>query len=111
MKTFNKYAVVFGMIAITNFTSCKREYLDSPPETSVSAETSFDTPARVNGQLLSIYSALKSGTFYGGRYQVYGDIRGEDFIADDNNLVTGYDVWTLNLANNSTSVKGVWQQP
>jgi hypothetical protein len=111
MKTLNKYAVVFGMIAITNFTSCKREYLDSPPETSVSAETSFDTPARVNGQLLSIYSALKSGTFYGGRYQVYGDIRGEDFIADDNNLVTGYDVWTLNLANNSTSVKGVWAQP
>jgi len=110
MKTLNKYALVLGMVAVTNFTSCKREYLDSPPETSVSAETSFDTPARVSGQLLSIYSALKAGTFYGGRFQVYGEIRGEDFIADDNNLVTGYDVWSLNVANNSTSVKGVWAQ-
>ncbi len=111
MKNFNKYIIAAGLVSMASFSSCKKDYLNSPPETTISDVTSFDTPDRVTGQLLSVYSAMKSGTFLGGRYQVYGDVRGEDFIADDNNLVTAYDVWTLNLANNSTSVKGAWAQP
>ena len=110
MKKLNKYLLAAGFAAVTIFPSCKRDYLTSPPETSIADATAFDTPARISGQLLSIYSALKSGNFYGGRYQVYGDIRGEDFIAEGTNLVTAYDVWILNLANNSTSVKGLWSQ-
>ena len=110
MKKLNKYLLVLGMASAASLFSCKKDYLNSPPETSVADATAFDTPARVNGQLFSVYSALKNGNFYGGRYQVYGDVRGEDFIAEGTNLVTAYDVWALNLANNSTSVKGVWAQ-
>src|ERR1051325_9882661 len=98
MKRFNKYLLVLGMASVTGFTSCKREYLNSPPETSISDATSFFTPARVANHMLSIYAALKHGNFYGGRFQRYGDVRGEDFIVDDNNLVVAYDVWSLNLA-------------
>ncbi len=109
MKKINKYILAFGIFA-AGLPSCKKDYLNSPPETSISDVTAFDTPARISGQLFSIYGALKAGTFYGGRYQVYGDIRGEDFIAEGTNLVTAYDLWTLNVANNATSVKGVWAQ-
>jgi len=42
---------------------------------------------------------------------VYGDIRGEDFLNETGNLVTGADVWSLNPAGTSTnSVINLWAQ-
>ena len=61
------------------YTSCKRELLSPVPQTSISDVTAFDTPDRILNQVRSLYAALKNGNFYGGRYVVYGDIRGEDF--------------------------------
>ena len=43
-----------------------------------------------------MYSAMKSGNFYGGRAIIAGDIRGEEFISRTTNVVTGSDVWLLN---------------
>jgi starch-binding outer membrane protein, SusD/RagB family len=91
--------------------SCKKELLTPIPQTSVTDATAFDTPDRVLGQVRSLYSALKNGNFYGGRFVVYGDIRGEDFLNETSNLVTGSDVWTLNPAGSSqNSVKNLWSQ-
>jgi hypothetical protein len=42
---------------------------------------------------------------------VYGDIRGEDFINETGNVVTGADVWNLNPQGSSTnSVINLWAQ-
>ena len=90
--------------------SCKKEFLDPSLQTSVAAENAFDTAFRIENQAKSLYSSLKSGAFYGGRYLVYGNIRSEDFINETGNLVTGSDVWSMNLANSATSVKGLWSQ-
>lgn len=92
------------------FSSCKKELLNPIPETSVAAENSFDTEFRIESQANSLYGSLKHGQFYGGRYQVYGSIRGEDFINETGNLVTGSDVWALNVANSTTSIKTLWSQ-
>ncbi len=52
-----------------------------------------------------------NGNFYGGRYVVYGDIRGEEFINETTNLVTGSDVWQLNATSSSTnSIVNLWAQ-
>lgn len=109
MKTKLNYIIML-LFAMVFYTSCSKEKLDLPPLTSISEASSFDTPARIKAQVLSLYSTLKSGTFYGGRYQVYGDIRGEDFKIETTNLVTGVDVYNHNLANSATSVKGLWSQ-
>lgn len=91
--------------------SCKRELLDPLPPTTVSDATAFDTPERVQNQVRSIYASLKNGAFYGGRYVVYGDIRGEEFLNETSNLVTGFDVWGLNATNSSSnSVVALWRQ-
>ncbi|GAB3772420.1 RagB/SusD family nutrient uptake outer membrane protein [Spirosoma horti] len=82
--------------------------LNPIPQTSVSDASAFSTTTRVQTQLLSLYGALKDGNFYGGRYIVYGDIRGEDFINETSNLVTGSDVWSLNATNSSTAVVNLW---
>ncbi len=108
----NKIKYIFSLtLVILISSSCKRELLTPIPQTSVTDATAFDTPDRILGQVRSLYSSLKNGNFYGGRYIVYGDIRGEDFINETTNLVTGSDVWSLNCAGTSqNSVKNLWSQ-
>lgn len=107
MKTKLKYILAFGLAGLV---SCNRDLLYPTPQTSISDASAFDTPSRIYNQVLSLYSTLKGGGFYGGRYIVYGDIRGEDFINETNNLITNADVWNLNATNSATAVTGLWSQ-
>jgi len=99
---------VMGMLA--TLSSCHREYLNPAPENQISDASAFTTAARIANQLPGLYASLKNGAFYGGRYIVYGDIRGEEFIAQDPNLITNYDVWFLSPTNSATAVRGLWLQ-
>ena len=110
MKTQLKYILSCGL-GLALLTSCQRELLAPIPQTSITDATAFDTPARVANQVNSLYAALKNGNFYGGRAQIAGDIRGEDFLNETTNLVTGSDVWSLNPTGTSQNfVKNVWGQ-
>lgn len=90
--------------------SCaKDEYLSPVPTTSISAETAFDSKDRIEGQVRAIYAAIKNSGVYGGRYQIFNDIRGEDFMNDRTNVVTGFDIWNYTPSNSSTnSVEALW---
>jgi len=110
MKKYSKYIVCLALGAVS-FSSCRRELLDPIPQTSITDPTAFDTPARILAQVNSLYAALKNGNFYGGRYIVYGDIRGEDWLNETTNVVEGYDVFLLNaLGTSQNSVKNLWAQ-
>lgn len=109
MKKQFKYILVgLGLVFLS---ACKRENLDPVPQTFIADVNAFDTPARIANQVNSMYAALKGGTFFGGRAQIAGDIRGEDFINETTNLVTGADVWALNATGTSANfVKNMWAQ-
>lgn len=93
------------------FSSCKKELLSPIPQTSVSDVTAFDTPGRIANQVNSMYQAFKSGSFYGGRAQIAGDIIGAEFLNELTNGVTGYDVWALNATGTSANfIKNMWSQ-
>ena len=109
MNRKNLYSILLSA-AVVFSASCKREYLDPELKTSVAADNAFDTQFRIESQALSLYGSLKSGNFYGGRYVVYGNLRGEDFFNETSNLVTASDVWNMNVANSATSVKTLWSQ-
>ncbi|WP_316819434.1 RagB/SusD family nutrient uptake outer membrane protein [Pedobacter gandavensis] len=109
MKKRNLYIAALTSIAVLSG-SCKRELLNPVPETTVSIDFAFDTPFRIESQAISLYTSLKSGTLYGGRYLVYGNVRGDDFINETSNLVTASDVWNMNVANSATAVKTLWAQ-
>ncbi len=88
-----KIIFAFGLSGLlTTFFACHRVFLDPVP-VNVITDSSFSTAARIANQVPGLYSSLKNGGFYGGRYIVYGDIRGEDFLAQDPNLV--YQLWRL----------------
>jgi len=107
MKTKIKYIVALSLGTLL-YTSCQRDLLSPTPQTSVSDASSFSTLGRIQSQVLSLYSAMKSGNFYGGRYMIYGDIKAENFINELSNLVTGSDVWNENPTNSATGVLGLW---
>ena len=110
MKNNFKYIITLSLVLITGI-SCKKELLTPVPLTVVSDATAFDTPERILQNIRSLYANTKGGAFYAGRYIVYGDIRGEDFINETGNLVTGADVWSLNPQGTSTnSVINLWAQ-
>lgn len=109
MKNILKYLLLAGTGLIFS-TSCHRDLLAPIPQTSVSDASSFSTVSRIQAQLLSLYGALKSGQFYGGRGVIYGDIKGEEFINETQNLVTGSDVWFGNPTNSATAVINLWGQ-
>lgn len=110
MRKQLKYILALGCCGML-YTSCQREKLEPLPETFIADATAFDTPDRVLNSVRGMYSALKNGAFYGGRVVVYGDIRGEDFINETGNLVTGADVWNHNATNSSAnSVESLWAQ-
>jgi starch-binding outer membrane protein, SusD/RagB family len=102
--------ILVAFVAFGMFTSCKRELLNAAPENTISDASAFSNSARISNQVLSLYSALKNGAFYGGRYIVYGDIRGEEFLLEDPNLVTNADVWLLNPTNTANAIVGLWAQ-
>lgn len=110
MKKQIKYILALSLVLATGI-SCKKEMLTPVPLTSVSDATAFDTPDRILGNIRGLYASTKAGAFYAGRYIVYGDIRGEDFLNETGNLVTGADVWALNPTGTSTnSVINLWAQ-
>lgn len=110
MKKQIKYIVILSL-GIMTISSCKKELLSPVPQTSVSDATAFDTPGRIANQVNSMYQAFKSGSFFGGRAQIAGDIIGEDFLNELTNGVTGVDVWTLNATGTSTNfIKNMWAQ-
>ncbi len=74
-------------------TACRKELLSPIPTTQLSDQVAFDTPTRIAQGVNGLYSYVKTGNFLGGRYQIYGDIRANDFLNRTNNAVTGYSVW------------------
>ena len=110
MKKYLLYTVLaaLGM----QFTSCVKEtYLNPVPTNSISAETAFDSKDRIEGQVRAIYASIKNAGMYGGRYQIFNDIRGEEFSNDRTNVVTGFDIWNYTPSNSSTnSVLNHWSR-
>lgn len=111
MKTF-QYKITIGICtALLGFgtISCNEDLLDPAPKTSLFSGVAFDTPARISLQVNNLYDYMKSGSFLGGRYQVYGDIRANDFINQGSNLVTGTAVWQHTLTESSQNdVINLW---
>lgn len=92
------------------FVSCKKEtdMLNPVPQTSILDANAFDTPERVLGLVNGIYTKVKDPQFYGGKYIMYGDLRGEEFINRTQNIFTGYDTWGHTLNSSSNEVQNLW---
>lgn len=98
-----------GLALSLTTTACKENELLNPvPKTSLQGSLLFDTPDRVLGQVNGMYAGLKNGNFYGGRYLMLSDIRGEEFINRLQNVFTGYDAWNHTINSGSNDALTTW---
>ncbi|MBC7893304.1 MAG: RagB/SusD family nutrient uptake outer membrane protein, partial [Sphingobacteriaceae bacterium] len=109
MFTNKASATLFTALLTGGLLSCQTELLNPIPETLFSDQVVFDTPSRIQLQINNLYTSVKNGNFLGGRYQVYGDIRADDFLNRTNNGVTGVGVWNHTLTETSINdVTNLW---
>jgi len=96
--------ILLALLAV----GCSKEKLDPIPQTALSDAVAFSDSSRSVQQVFGLYSALKSGQMYAGRYQIYQDVRGEEFINRTNNAVTAWLTWQFNLTASANEVQGFW---
>ncbi|UOQ55024.1 RagB/SusD family nutrient uptake outer membrane protein [Hymenobacter cellulosivorans] len=112
MKTLFSYKTALGLCAALlalGTTSCDKEKLSPIPTTLTPADVAFDNPSRVLLQVNNMYSWVKAGQFLGGRYQIFSDIRANDFLNRTSNGVTGLAVWNHTLTETSQNdVVNTW---
>ncbi|TGD81605.1 RagB/SusD family nutrient uptake outer membrane protein [Hymenobacter wooponensis] len=110
MKNF-KHTLALGLVTAMlglSTTSCE-DRLNPAPVAALNSAEAFDTPSRVLLQVNNMYDYMKAGSFLGGRYQVYGDIRANDFLNRTSNLVTGAAVWQHTVTESSQNdVINLW---
>ena len=101
-------AVSALLLAFGSF-SCQDKALEPTSQIQFSDQVVFSNPTRIGLQVNGLYSYVKSGTFLGGRVQVFGDIRANDFTNRSSNLVTGTAVWNHTLTETSQNdVVNTW---
>lgn len=110
IKARKHYLLRMAFLALPfTFVACDTDELLNPiPETSISDKNAFDTPERIQGQVNGLYDAMKSGQYYGGRFVVYNEIRGEEYINRLTNGVTGLQTWMQNVQPGTNEVQNLW---
>jgi len=107
MKNILKGSIIFTLILLLNGCT-KDEWMNPAPVTSLSDLTVFDTKDRVVAQVNGMYSSLKSGQHLGGRFQVYNDVRCDNFIPNSSNLVTCFATWNHTVISSTNEVQNMW---
>src|ERR1700712_4774360 len=91
------------------FYSCQKSALTPPLTTAISNQnySQFNTVARIQAGVLGLYSSIRSGNSFGGRYIVDNDIKGENWINNTGNGITGYNTWKETNTSGDTEVLGL----
>lgn len=102
-----KFKALTILVALGLF-ACRKDKLSPIPATSISDLVAFETPERALQTVNGMYAAVKTGQFYGGRYLVYNDIRGEDFSNRTQNGITGFQTYNYTVTPNLGEVGNLW---
>ena len=107
MKLLIRYKWLM-LAAVVLFSSCRKDKLSPIPETVISDAVAFQTPARALQTINGLYAAVKTGQFYGGRYIVYNDIRGEEFNNRTQNGITAYQTYNYTVTSGLAEAGNLW---
>jgi len=101
--------ITIMMVGVVVTMSCnKTEYLNPVPPTSTLDQDAFGNADRILNQVRGMYALTKAGNFLGGRFLIYNDVRGDNFINATTNAVTALQTWNFTANNSAQEVTGVW---
>lgn len=88
--------------------SCDKDFLNTVPNTSINETEAFSTPKQFTAHVANMYSQMQNPNFYGGRYIIFNEQRGDEFGQNDGNAATGSAVWNQNVATTNEYINDVW---
>lgn len=104
----------FLFLLITQW-ACVKGRLDQESPVFIDDAAAFSTPERTLSAVQGLYAAVKgpfyagaSNQFLAGRYPVFQDARGDDFINETNNGVTGLQTWNFSVQSATNEVEYIW---
>lgn len=106
-----KFIFILG-ISLLSTVACQKSKLYPVSQTSISNQDGqpFSTAARIQSQVFGLYQTLRNGQLYGGRYEVYNEVKADNWINSTANSVTAYQTWTETVSNTSSEVLNLWSQ-
>lgn len=106
-----KILVMLGMAVMLNY-SCQKDKLYPVNQTQVSNQdyAPFTSATRIQSQVLALYSTARSGQFLGGRYQIYNEVKADNWINYSQNSITAYQTWNATVTSTSSEVLNLWSQ-
>lgn len=108
MKKYIIRTSLLAALAVSMHSCVKDEYLNPVALTALSDATAFDNKERIENQVKGLYSGLKAGNLYGGRYFIYNDVRAENFLSNDPNRVTARAAWEFSEGAADNEVNNLW---
>lgn len=103
---FNSLLIIAFFLLLV---ACNKSKLEPNPQTDLPDPLAFATPERADQQVNGMYVLLKASFFYGSRFMIYNDVRGEDFLNRTNNGVTGLQTWNFSVTPATNEVQYVWR--
>src|ERR1700748_110034 len=109
-NTMKKYVFQFIILSCLALASgsCSKAKLNPSSTTDISDASVFETKDRIANQVNGLYAAVRSGQFLGGRGLIYNDIRGENFINETGNGVTGLQIWNFTITGGDANINNTW---
>jgi hypothetical protein len=114
MNTITKHNRYYYLIAffvatsLMTLVSCRKNLLDTVPQTTISDVNAYTTPEKIAGGVYDLYKKLQSAQYYGGKYILYNELRGEEFGQNDGNANVGALIWGQNPLSTSDQVANLW---
>lgn len=88
--------------------SCSKARLNPVSSTDIPSDVVFQTPDRIANQVNGLYAQLKSGNLLGGRWLIYNDVRGDNFINETGNGVTALLIWNFSVTGSDAEINNTW---
>ncbi len=105
----------FILLGLFTQMSCVKDRLEPESEVFIDDAAAFSTPERTISAVQGLYAGVKgpfysgaSNQFLAGRYHVFQDVRGEDFLNETNNGVTGLSTWNFSVQSATNEVEYIW---
>jgi len=96
-------------------TACEKDRLSPTNPVYIDEAAAFSTAERTLSAVQGLYAGVKgpfyngsSNQFLAGRYIVFQDVRGEEFLNETNNGVTGLSTWNFSVQSATNEVEYIW---
>lgn len=108
MKTINKFTLITGLVAAATLGSCKKDFLDQKPYTSVPTDEAITTASGMAAALNGAYSSLNAVDVYGRTLPLIGDLLGDNTFVSVANAgrYTSYNSYSVTVSD--ANVLGLW---